>query len=211
MERVNYNKLAKARFTKEMNEGVYLEKNSELDSLIDSTSMFVYSNRRRLLFDKGELVPFVRVKINRGYIECSVHLCSNGIRPQVNLGRHLLRLTDKNIFVDHRNRNPLDNRRCNLRECSYSMNLANRPKTSLTNLYKGYTLKNGAARVECQLNKDRYVVKVPNATEILAAEVYDCLALCLFGDFASLNFPKNEYFALDTLNQYPSYVRVSLS
>jgi len=32
--------------------------------------------------------------------------------------------------VDHRNRNPFDNRRCNLRICTHSQNCMNRPKPS---------------------------------------------------------------------------------
>lgn len=50
---------------------------------------------------------------------------------------------DKNQFVDHKNHNPLDNRRSNLRLCTCSQNQCNRPKQSNnTSGFKGVS-KNG--------------------------------------------------------------------
>ena len=56
----------------------------------------------------------------------------------VYLHRALLGINDGKIFVDHRNKNGLDNRRRNLRSCTHSENLCNRGKT-VDNLsgYKG--------------------------------------------------------------------------
>lgn len=44
----------------------------------------------------------------------------------VKLHRILLNLTDPAIIADHRNRNPLDNRRCNLRVCTQKENARNK-------------------------------------------------------------------------------------
>jgi len=41
------------------------------------------------------------------------------------------------LDTDHKNRNPLDNRRCNLREASTSQNICNKPRRSSSGLPRG--------------------------------------------------------------------------
>jgi len=57
-----------------------------------------------------------------------------------------------NMEVDHINRNPLDNRRENLRVCTHSQNCMNRPKQSNnTTGYKGVTYRKRDRRYEAQI------------------------------------------------------------
>ena len=95
--------------------------------------------------------------------------------------------------IDHRNGNGLDNRRCNLRDCTRSQNNQNRHKTKGTSQYKGVSwYKNGNKwRTEIMLNLKRYHLGYFNS-EIEAAKSYDKKAKELFGEFALLNFPTRE-------------------
>lgn len=110
-----------------------------------------------------------------------------------NTGKHIrlhrLILGYPKSIIDHKNRNGLDNRKENLRLCSFSQNNANRikNKTSVTK-YKGVYLCTGgnrwAARV--RFNGD---IKYMGCfkSEIEAAKAYNDAAIKYFGEFARLN------------------------
>lgn len=59
------------------------------------------------------------------------------------LHRWLLGITDPKIFVDHRDRNPLNNQRYNLREATNSQNQMNRGDTT-----KASTLPRGVTKIK---------------------------------------------------------------
>ncbi|GAC1502054.1 MAG: hypothetical protein NVS1B10_06640 [Candidatus Saccharimonadales bacterium] len=99
------------------------------------------------------------------------------------------------LEVDHINGNGLDNRRINLRLATAGQNRLNQRKTRVqtTSVYKGVSFqdnrwcaeishKNGSNRARMRLG--RYV------NEADAAKAYDEAASKLFGEFASVNFPK---------------------
>ena len=96
------------------------------------------------------------------------------------------------VFVDHINRDSLDNRMGNLRLCSRSENTANSKKRKgCTSKYKGVS-----KRKDC----DRWVAGIKNGNKKVylglyykeedAAKVYDKAAKECFGEFALLNFPE---------------------
>lgn len=94
----------------------------------------------------------------------------------------------KGHVVDHINRNPLDNRKCNLRICTQKENVRNRRQNTNNKLgVKGvYQIKNGSycSKIECN-GKVEYLGLYKTIAE--AANAYDTRAKELFGEFAYLN------------------------
>lgn len=72
---------------------------------------------------------------NGGY--AARHVKRNGKDTCSLMHREIIGVTDSSVCVDHINRNPLDNRRCNLRLATKSENGRNRPRQKNgTNIYK---------------------------------------------------------------------------
>ena len=95
------------------------------------------------------------------------------------------------LIVDHRNRNPLDNRRSNLRLCTVAQNRCNCPpeRQRISGItFKGVTAANGrfTARI-AKGGRQIYVGRYD--TQEQAARAYDAMARLHFGEFAFLNFP----------------------
>lgn len=109
------------------------------------------------------------------------------------LGR-LLMDPPADMDVDHINRDPLDNRRANLRVCTRSQNLANRRSWGKCG-YKGVVWMpprpgKGRGKFEARINRDGkkcYVGRAETAED--AARMYDKAAVDYWGEFAYLNFP----------------------
>lgn len=101
------------------------------------------------------------------------------------------------LLVDHRNQDPLDNRRKNLRFANSSQNGANseRPKRpGASSIYRGVCKpsrklkKQFCAFIKMSGRRNKnlgYFV-----SEIEAAKAYDKAALATWGPFATLNFPE---------------------
>ena len=92
--------------------------------------------------------------------------------------------------VDHKNRNTLDNCRCNLRLSNKSLNGANRgiPKNN-TSGFKGVYRKGNKWRAQIKCNGERRHLGYFDTPED-AARAYDAAAVAAFGEFAYLNFPE---------------------
>lgn len=92
--------------------------------------------------------------------------------------------------IDHRNGDPLDNRRFNLRICTLAENLRNRTKmVGASSIYKGVSWFKPSKSWRARISVD-------DSTKIIgyfknerhAALAYDIAAKDLHGEFASLNF-----------------------
>lgn len=101
--------------------------------------------------------------------------------------------TPKGMETDHINRNPLDNRRTNLRICTTSQNHANRPsKKGSVSKYKGVRHIPPSSRAKkewiAELRINNKTVYLGNyKTEIEAALAYDDKAIEIFGEYALVN------------------------
>ena len=94
----------------------------------------------------------------------------------------------RDMMVDHKNRNTLDNRKQNLRICTNAQNTINRVGTRPT--YRGvHVEKRGKVlkyRAQLKTKGKGYSSKT-FTTEIEAAKAYNEMALKYFGEFALLN------------------------
>lgn len=134
------------------------------------------------LCDHKLVLAFQPWYLYNGYVETSnAILLHNLIMPN----------KDKNLQIDHKNRNILDNTRYNLRLLTHSQNQFNRPKqANNTSGYKGVTLhkKNNKYVAHIRLlGKLVYLGSFGIAEE--AARAYDKAAKTNIGEVAILNFP----------------------
>lgn len=122
--------------------------------------------------------------VRKGSVKVAAMACV-GLMHRLILGL----LSEDEIEVDHINRNPLDNRRCNLRLATRSQNKANRTIASNnTSGYKGiyYDIRTGHWHAHLRVDKKKIHLGT-FLTKREAALAYNDAALEHFGEFAVLN------------------------
>jgi hypothetical protein len=131
--------------------------------------------------------------ISVGYALTSVR-ASEGKRGKALMHRLLLGLSDPTIMVDHKNGNPLDNRRENLRICTRqenNWNVSAYGKSGYLGVCVFYDPRNGNGpyiKAEIRVNgKYKFLGHFP--TVEIAARARDAAAKIHHGEFARLNFP----------------------
>jgi hypothetical protein len=143
---------------------------------------------REILID-DDIFPYIlNYSINKNrYVVASI-LGENGKLRRVYLHRFALDFPDG--IIDHKNRNTLDNRVCNLRIATHSQNNANSiiDKTN-TSGFKGVSFdgKRWRAQIRCMGQYKSKYFKTPEA----AARQYDVWAAEFWGEFAWLNFEES--------------------
>lgn len=105
----------------------------------------------------------------------------------VKMHRFVLNFPDTSI--DHINGNGLDNRKCNLRVCTHSMNMGNRSSNKDScSKYKGVYYHKVNRKFVSELNYGGNRIYLGSFTdETEAAKAYDIKAKELYGEFAKLN------------------------
>ena len=101
----------------------------------------------------------------------------------------------KHLVVDHRDHNGLNNRKDNLRLCTPAQNQYNtRPRPGGTSRHKGVHFDKKIKKYRALINhkSKRYHIGC-FINEDDAARAYDRKAIELFGEFAYLNFPDENY------------------
>jgi hypothetical protein len=109
----------------------------------------------------------------------------NGKMKAVHLHRIILDFPDCK-HIDHRNRDGLDNRRCNLRPASTTQNFRNRAKLRGESKFKGVH-RNRTRWVACICVDKKRIILGRFSTEQQAARAYDNAARERFGEFARTN------------------------
>jgi len=142
-------------------------------------------------YDKINILKWV-VRVKNGYpIVVSPYYDKTSKNTKyINMARYLMDVTDKNIDVDHKNGNTLDNKRStNLRESTHQENMFNQKiKSSNTTGYKGVSFdrKRNKFRAYIVFNYKQIFLGY-HKNKKKAALKYNNKAIELYGEFALLN------------------------
>lgn len=126
----------------------------------------------------------------------------NGVRYTWSLHHFIYGKPDKGSYLDHINRNTLDNRKNNFRYVTPQQNKYNQKcRKDNTTGYKG---------VGVQTHCPKYIVKIvydgkrhslgTYSDPIEAARVYDRKAIEVYGEYAVTNFPREDYIKENSNN-----------
>lgn len=152
-----------------------------------------------ILIDKEDYEFFLKYKwniYNARYLR--ITKTNKGQKTNIVFHREIMKCP-KGMEVDHINRNPLDNRKSNLRICTHIENCWNR------GVYKGKKYKGVVLNKRSHSNGNKYLYYKSQIVfnkktihlgsfrnPIDAAKAYDIAAKKLFGKFAVFNFTKEK-------------------
>lgn len=137
-------------------------------------------------FAKVDNDDFDKLKDHNWYI-------SNGYVCNRRIGRihRFIMNCNKDMVVDHKNHDTLDNRKSNLRICTNQNNVINarKRKKNVTSIYKGVSWANDRHKWRANICFNGKISRLGSFdNEIEAAKAYDAKAKELFGEFAKTNF-----------------------
>lgn len=130
---------------------------------------------------------------NFGYAQTAVYKRPPEKNKTISMHRLVMGVSDTSYpVIDHINRNPKDNRKCNLRLATFAENGRNvKPRPNGKSKYLGvyiHTVAKKYAYIKAQiLVNNKKIVVGPFKTEEEAALAYNDLASKHFGEFANLN------------------------
>lgn len=110
----------------------------------------------------------------------------NGKHKTIRLHRFILKVTDKNVFVDHIDGNGLNNQRGNLRISTREQNQQNRPKNKNNKSgYKGVYFDKAKNKWTSKIMVNRKAIHLGRFDDVkIAAKAYQDAALKYHGEFS---------------------------
>lgn len=121
---------------------------------------------------------------------CACRMSGRPKRQRVYMHRQILCVVDRQFFVDHKNHNPLDNRRSNIRIATPAQNRHNsRPNNvKKTSKFLGvsWSKEHKSFRVALSINGKQQII-ARSADEVEAAKLYNEAARKHYGEFAYIN------------------------
>jgi hypothetical protein len=130
------------------------------------------------------------------YLTSSIY--AEGIYKTIRLHR-LIMNPPKGMFIDHIDGNTMDNRKKNLRICTNQENTRNMKRIHNKYGYKGISFEKRVisrfwVALICGIHKKGKITSLGTyATKEEAVRAYDRGAIKYFGEFASTNFPREDY------------------
>jgi len=165
---------------------------------------FIY----RRIFKDPDIKPKRKYKFTKSFYlanGCPRMVLKEGKNKTILLSRYIMR-AGKGEIVDHINRNPLDNRRCNLRIVNSRQNMLNRKiknKTGMIGVTGYITDDNFYLRANFRANKTkrlRFCCPDTPFNRILAALAHDKFVLQQGEEeYAPLNFPQWQFEPLRSI------------
>jgi hypothetical protein len=152
-------------------------------TLVDSADYYWLNTFKWLVYGTGNNLYAVRNRL----------IAPNETRP-VYMHRVIMN-PPPGLLVDHKNNDSLDNRRQNLRFATPSENMLNRrKKKNCTSQYRGVWLLSHNGKYESQTSyRGKKIWLGWFDSEVEAARAYDRAVLKYHGEFARLNFPREDY------------------
>lgn len=142
--------------------------------------------------DKKRILQFkwhVQIKRSNYILVVRSVYSETGIQSVQKMSRFIMNITDKKMIVDHRNGNPLDNRRCNLRLTTSQQNSWNskRPKNNKSG-YKGVSFSSTMKKWRARIHVNKKEIPLGYFDSVIEAAIaYNKGALKYFGKYARVN------------------------
>jgi len=133
---------------------------------------------------------YEKVKDRKWGLTGEGYVTTNFGRTTLLLGHLILgHSPNQKILIDHRNLKKLDNRKNNLRLCTYSQNFMNAPiRKSNTSGFKGVGWRKEMKKWRAYIGINKRFIHLGYFTDILAAaRAYNEASIKYFGEFARLN------------------------
>lgn len=174
--------------------GQSLERNFPEPPQIDGSSWVQLGKEKFALVDKEDFETVSKFKwsLYKGYAY-SQYKDDLGLLHKIQMHRIIMNVTDQKIEIDHINGDTLNNKKSNLRFADRSKNAMNKINRVLgsTSSYRGVYARGNGWISSITKNSNQLYLGSFTAEED-AAKAYDSAARELFGEFARLNFPRED-------------------